>query len=117
MKVVWRLKSATVRNVYEELLKHRRIAYTTVMTLMNILEKKGQLKKRQQDRAYLYAPSKPQKQVIGAMVRDFVQRVFNGSAEPLLVHLIEDEQLTAKEVDEIRRAIRASKDSGGSKAK
>src|SRR5579862_9029304 len=112
MKVVWRLESATVRHVYEELLKKRHIAYTTVMTLMNILEKKGYLKKRQQDRAYVYSPAKPQKQVIGAMVRDFVQRVFNGSAEPLLLHLIEDEQLTAKELDEIRRAIRASKSSG-----
>jgi len=117
MKVVWQLKSATVRNVYEELLKRRHIAYTTVMTLMNILEKKGQLKKRQQDRAYLYSPARPQKQVIGAMVREFVQRVFNGSAEPLLVHLIEDEQLTCDDLDEIRRAIRSSKDSGGSKTK
>ncbi len=117
MKVVWRLESASVRQVYESLLKKRHIAYTTVMTLMNILEKKGHLKKRQQDRAYVYAATKPQKQVIGAIVRDFVQRVFNGSAEPLLLHLIEDEQLTAEDLDEIRRTIRASKSSGGSKSK
>ena len=117
MKVVWQLESATVRNVYEELLKKRHIAYTTVMTLMNILEKKGHLKKRQQDRAYVYSPAKPQKQVIGAIVRDFVQRVFNGSAEPLLLHLIEDEQLTAKDLDEIRRAIRSSKPPQSGRAK
>ena len=116
MKVVWRLEPASVRQVYEELLKRRHIAYTTVMTLMNILEKKGHLKKRQQDRAYIYSAAKPQKQVIGAIVRDFVQRVFNGSAEPLLLHLIEDEQLTAEDLDEIRRVIRSSK-SGGSKNK
>lgn len=117
MKVVWRLDSATVRQVYEELLKKRHVAYTTVMTLMNILEKKGHLKKRQQDRAYIYLPAKPQKQVIGAMVRDFIERVFNGSAEPLLLHLIEDEQLTAEDLDEIRRAIRASKDPGSGRSK
>src|SRR5271156_6112458 len=92
MKVIWRLESATVRQVYEELLKARKIAYTTVMTLMNILEKKGHLKKRQEERAYLYLPAKPQKQVIGSMIQEFIQRVFNGSAEPLLAHLIEDEQ-------------------------
>jgi len=92
MKVVWALDSATVRQVYEELLKHRHIAYTTVMTLMNILEKKGHLKK-----------------VIGAMVHDFIHRVFNGSAEPLLLHLIEDQQLTEQDLEEIRQTIRAAK--------
>ena|SRR5579864_230398 len=117
MKVIWQLDSATVRQVYEELLKKRHIAYTTVMTLMNILEKKGHLKKRQQDRAYLYAPVKPQKQVIGAIVREFVQRVFNGSAEPLLLHLIEDEQLTANDLDEIRRTIRSSRIPGSRRTK
>src|ERR1700748_1508819 len=91
MKVVWGLESATVRQVYETLLERRRIAYTTVMTMMNILEQKGYLKKRQEDRAYIYRPSQPQKQVIRSMVREFVNRVFNGSAEPLLVHLVEDQ--------------------------
>ena len=109
MKVVWRLETATVRQVYEELLKQRRIAYTSVMTIMNILEKKGHLKRRQEDRAYVYLPAKPQKQVIGSMVREFIQRVFNGSAEPLLVHLVEDEQLTEQDVEEIRRTIKSSK--------
>jgi predicted transcriptional regulator len=109
MKVVWRLETATVRQVYEELLKQRRIAYTSVMTIMNILEKKGHLTRRQEDRAYVYLPAKPQKQVIGSMVREFIQRVFNGSAEPLLVHLVEDEQLTEQDVEEIRRTIKSSK--------
>ena len=85
MKVVWRLETATVRQVYETMLEHRKIAYTTVMTMMNILEQKGYLKKRQDDRAYVYTPSRPEKQVIRSMVREFVDRVFNGSAEPLLV--------------------------------
>jgi len=109
MKVVWRLETATVRQVYEELLKQRRIAYTSVMTIMNILEKKGHLTRRQEDRAYVYVPAKPQKQVIGSMVREFIQRVFNGSAEPLLVHLVEDEKLTEQDVEEIRRSIKSSK--------
>jgi BlaI family transcriptional regulator, penicillinase repressor len=109
MKVVWRLETATVRHVYEALLEHRRIAYTTVMTMMNILETKGHLKKRYEDRAYVYQPSQPQKQVIRSMVREFVNRVFNGSAEPLLAHLVEDRHLTESDLDEIRRTIKAAR--------
>jgi BlaI family penicillinase repressor len=109
MKIVWQLEKATVRDVYEELLKHRKIAYTTVMTMMKILETKKHLKKTQEDRAYVYRPSKPKQQVIGGMVREFVNRVFNGSAEPLLMHLIEDRSLTEKDLDEITRMIRRSK--------
>ena len=113
MKVVWRLETATVRQVYEELLKQRRIAYTSVMTIMNILERKGHLRRRQEDRAYIYVPAKPQKQVIGSMVREFIQRVFNGSAEPLLAHLVEDEQLTEQDLEEIRKTIRSSRKPAG----
>jgi BlaI family transcriptional regulator, penicillinase repressor len=105
MKVVWKLGTPTVRQVYEALLESRKVAYTTVMTMMNILEQKGYLKKRMRDRAYVYTPRRPEKQVIRAMVREFVDRVFNGAAEPLLLHLVEDGKLTAEEIDEIRRSI------------
>ena len=111
MKVVWKLETATVRQVYETLLEKRRIAYTTVMTMMNILESKGYLKKEQAERAYVYRPSQPQTQVIRSMVREFVDRVFNGSAEPLVAHLVEDRHLTEKDLDEIRKAIKASRKS------
>jgi len=109
MKIVWQLERATVRDVYEELLKRRKIAYTTVMTMMKILEQKKHLKRTQEDRAYVYRPSKPKQQVIGGMVREFVNRVFNGSAEPLLMHLIEDQGLTEKDLDEISKMIRRGK--------
>ena len=106
MKIVWELETATVRDVYEKLLEQRKIAYTTVMTLMKILETKGHLKKSSTERAFVYRPSRPKQQVIGGMVREFVNRVFNGSAEPLLVHLVEDEGLTEKELSEIVRLAR-----------
>jgi predicted transcriptional regulator len=106
MKIVWDLDQATVRDVYEKLLERRKIAYTTVMTLMKILETKGHLKKSSIERAYLYQPTKPKQQVIGGMVREFVNRVFNGSAEPLLLHLVEDEKLTEKELADLVRLAR-----------
>lgn len=111
MKVIWKLETATVRQVYETLLERRRIAYTTVMTMMNILEQKGYLNKQQGEKAYVYQPAQPQKQVIRSMVREFVNRVFNGSAEPLLVHLVEDRCLTEKDLDEIRRSVKSARKS------
>ena len=106
MKIVWGRGEATVRDVYETLLERRKIAYTTVMTMMKILEQKKYLRKSQDDRAYVYRPAKPKKQVIQGMVREFVDRVFNGSAEPLLVHLMEDQKLSGKDLEEISRMIR-----------
>jgi predicted transcriptional regulator len=109
MKVIWRLGPATVRQVYEDRLAHRQIAYTTVMTMMNILEQKGFLTKRQGERAFVYVAAQPEKLVIRSMVREFVERVFNGAAEPLLVHLVEDEKLTAEDLKQIRRAMKGMK--------
>jgi BlaI family transcriptional regulator, penicillinase repressor len=106
MKIVWHSGRVTVRDVYEALLERRHIAYTTVMTMMSILERKGYLKKRRAERAYVYQASRPQAQVIKGMVREFVNRVFNGSAEPLLVYLVKDRHLSEKDLQEIARMIR-----------
>lgn len=106
MKIVWGRGEATVREVYETLLARRRIAYTTVMTMMRVLERKGYLKTSREERAYLYRPARPERQVLGSMVREFVDRVFNGSARPLLVHLVEDRRLSKRELAELQRLVR-----------
>jgi BlaI family transcriptional regulator, penicillinase repressor len=109
MKLVWERDSATVRDVYEVLLEQRKVAYTTVMTMMKILETKGYLKKRRQDRAFVYSPVQPKSQVIGGMIREFVDRVFNGSAEPLLVHLVKSHRIREKDLQKIVRMIEEAK--------
>ena len=106
MKIVWDRESATVRDVYEALLERRKVAYTTVMTMMKILEQKKYLRKNLVERAYVYRPTQPKRQVLGAMVREFVNRVFNGSAEPLLVHLVEEHNLSRGDLEEIARLRR-----------
>ena len=106
MKIVWQLGTATVREVYEELLKSRKIAYTTVMTMMGILEQKGRLTKTPRDRAYVYSPTQSQVQVVGSMVHEFVKRVFDGSAKPLLVHLAQNKKISQKELDEISELLK-----------
>ncbi|HYW46606.1 MAG TPA: BlaI/MecI/CopY family transcriptional regulator [Bryobacteraceae bacterium] len=108
MKIVWERESVTVRDVYEALLERRKVAYTTVMTMLKILEQKQYVKKNQTDRAYVYRAAQPKRQVVGDMVREFVNRVFNGSAEPLLVHLVEEHNLTRADLEEIARLRRKS---------
>jgi BlaI family penicillinase repressor len=108
MKVVWQKGDATVRDVYETLLERRKVAYTSVMTMMQILVRKGHLKKRRADRAYVYHPSRPEAAVLRSMVGEFVDRVFDGSAQPLLVHLLKDRRLTEEELDELARLIKES---------
>jgi predicted transcriptional regulator len=106
MKIVWRHDApVTVRDVYEELRERRPIAYTTVMTSLKTLEQKGYLKATQQDRAYLYRPAQTKHQVVKAMVRDFVDRVFNGSGRPLVLHLLEDDHLSESELRDIARMM------------
>ena len=105
MKIVWKRGRSTVREVYEELLKSRKIAYTTVMTMMGTLEQKNHLKKSEQGRAYVYVPTESQSKVVRGMVEEFVKRVFNGSATPLLVHLVETME-GDKEVEELRRLLK-----------
>jgi BlaI family penicillinase repressor len=105
MKVIWRSGQATVREVYEDLKARRTIAYTSVQTMMNVLETKGHLKKEPGDRAQTYVPVRPQQTVVRSMVREFVDRVFDGSARPLLVHLLKEKGLTAAERKELQKLL------------
>jgi len=97
MKVVWRKAESTVRDVHAALSETRPIAYTTVMTLMRILQEKGYLTRATHEKAHVYRPAKPRQQVIGGMVRDFLDRVFDGASDALLVHLARDNKLTARQ--------------------
>lgn len=106
MKILWQRGRSTVREVYEELRKERPLAYTTVLTMMGILEHKRYVKRTAGERAYIYSPTRPQEQVVGGLVNDFVNRVFDGSAKPLLVHLIESRDLSAQELQELRKLLR-----------
>jgi BlaI family transcriptional regulator, penicillinase repressor len=105
MKVVWSLDQATVRQVYETIRERRAIAYTTVMTMMRILEEKGYLKKALVDRAHVYKPARPRQKVMGAMVRDFLDRVFDGAPGGLLLHLAKDNKLTDRQKRIVRQLI------------
>jgi predicted transcriptional regulator len=103
MKVVWRLQPATVRDVYEALLKERKIAYTSVMTMMKIMADKEHLRRRLDRRTYVYEATRPKNQIIKELVADFLNRVFSGSAEPLLLHLVRNRYVSEKDLNAIVR--------------
>jgi BlaI family penicillinase repressor len=105
MHVVWELGGGTVRQVHERLNQQRPLAYTTVMTTMNILEDKGHLTRRKQGRAYHYQPVRPKAQVIAGMVDDFVGRVFAGAAAPLVLSLVKDKKISKTDLEDIARMI------------
>jgi predicted transcriptional regulator len=108
MKIVWKSGQATVREVYETLLEHRKVAYTTVLTMMKILETKGYLTKDRDERAHVYRPARAEQTVVRSMVREFVDRVFNGSAQPLLLHLVKDRRLSEQELEELTQLLKES---------
>jgi predicted transcriptional regulator len=105
MKIVWRAGPSSVRDVYETMRRERGVAYTTVLTMMRILERKGHLRSRTEGRAHIYSAVRAEQRVLRDMVREFLHRVFNGSAEPLVQHLVRDGRLSESELREIIRQV------------
>src|SRR5262252_10582519 len=94
MHVLWELGSANVQKVQAQL--DRELAYTTVQTMLNILHRKGKVKRTLKERAYIYQPVVSRSHVVGNHLSDLVERLFGGSAESLVMSLVETKHLTPK---------------------
>lgn len=106
MQVVWDLDGATVRQVHQVLSERRQVAYTTIMTIMNILEGKGYLQRSSREgRAYVYEPVRPKAEVIASLVDDFVGRVLEGSARSLVAGLVQRKKLSKRDLEAVTRMI------------
>lgn len=99
---VWGLQQATVAQVHERILQERKVAYTTVMTIMKKLADKGYLRYEQEGVAYVYSAARPPEQVRGNVLRALIERVFRGSPTALVHTLVQQEELSDAEYDEIR---------------
>lgn len=118
MKVLWAGGPATVAGVQEALPGEPRLAYTTVQTMLNILHRKGKVKRALKGRAFEYAPAVSRQRAARAAVRDMIDRLFGGSAESLVISLIEQRHLTPAKLAELNRLVAGiadSKESRGSK--
>jgi predicted transcriptional regulator len=105
MNVLWERGPSTVREVLEALPVRPRPAYTTVLTMMRLMHEKGYLDRREQGRAHVYQARLREQTVKRGLVRTFVNTAFRGSAEAVVVRLLEDEALTREELERIRRLI------------
>jgi BlaI family penicillinase repressor len=103
MQVIWRLGPSNVNAVQAGL--EQQLAYTTVQTMLNILQKKGKLKRRLRGRAYVYNATVTQEKALGHAVRDLVDRMFGGSSEELVMSMIKSKQLDAKKIGELTKRL------------
>src|SRR2546428_12478276 len=104
MNILWETGAANVHAVQEQL--ERELAYTTVQTMLNILHKKGKVKRVLKERAYEYAPVVSRSHVTRQHITDLVDRLFGGSAESLVMSLIETKHLTPKKLARLQKLIK-----------
>jgi predicted transcriptional regulator len=107
LAVVWELDTTTVRQVYETLLERRKIAYTTVMTVMNNLVKKHLLTQDKSRIAYLYTPAIPGREVVDTVLHSVVDRLLLGQYNVAVSQLLDlDRELTPEQFDALRALAR-----------
>ena len=105
LKVLWRLGPATVRQVRDELAAVRDLAYTTVMTMMTIMDTKGYVKRVKDGRSFIYEATYQEQKASRNMLKDVVDRLFGGSTKAVMQHLLETSELDDEELNQIRQII------------
>ena len=105
LDVLWDLKKATVREVYEELSKRKSTTYTTVLKFMQIMQSKGLVVRDEQGKAHIYRAKQSQRQMQSTLVGTLLDKVFRGSALSLVQHVLETKPATSEELEMIRRMI------------
>ena len=103
MHVLWEQGPANVQSVQQEL--KRPLAYTTVQTMLNILHRKGKVKRALKDRAYFYTPVVSRSHVTRQHIGDIIDRLFGGSAESLVMSLVETKHLTPKKLARLQQLL------------
>lgn len=105
IEVVWELGEASVRQVLRRLCRNKELAYTTVLTAMQRLERAGWLKHRVEGKKHIYLPTRTRAQAGVGSVRKFVQRMFDGNALLLFRQLVEEGDLSDDELQELQLLI------------
>ena len=109
MQAVWRLGPSSVLQVQEALENTK--AYTTVQTMLNILEKKGQLRRKLRGRSYEYSAQVSEAKASRHAVRDLIDRVFGGSADELVMSLVKTKQLDPKRLAALSKKLAEEEES------
>jgi predicted transcriptional regulator len=107
MQVLWRLGPSLVQAVQQEL--EGELAYTTVQTMLNVLERKGRVTRRLRGRAFEYRAAVTEEKTLGTAVADLVDRMFGGSPEELVMSLVKSRQLDAGRLAKLAERVDAAK--------
>ncbi len=105
MEVIWERGEATVRQVWERLSPDKEVSYTTILAAMQRLEKSGWLRHRAEGKSNVYLPTRTREQAGASSVRTFVQGMFGGSALLMFRHLVEEDELSDQELQELQKLI------------
>ena len=105
MKVLWDSGEATVQEVQQKLSAEPKLAYTTVQTMLNVLHKKAKAKRTLKERAYVYRPAVSRDQVVNSTMKDIIDRLFGGSAESLVMSLVQTQDLTPEKLERLKQHI------------
>ena len=105
MAVLWRLRRASVNDVVTALNETRAVTYSTVQTMLRILETKGYLTHEKVARAFVYTPVIDERQARRRALRHLVRRLFDGSPSLLVLNVLEDEDLDPAEREQLRKLI------------
>ena len=109
MKVLWETGPAPVLVVQQRLPAQRKLAYTTVQTMLNILHRKGRVTRTLKDRTYYYRPTLSRRRAVGQAVGDLIDRLFGGSAESLVLNLVETRKLSPEKLARIQKLLEGVK--------
>jgi BlaI family transcriptional regulator, penicillinase repressor len=110
MQVIWKRGASNVSEVQEGL--EQPLAYTTVQTMLNILQRKGKLKRKLRGRAYEYSATVTEAKALTHAVRDLVDRMFGGSSEELVMSLVKSRQLNAEKLAELSKKLEREDEKG-----
>lgn len=105
LRILWQRSPLSVREVMEVLNRGRPRAYTSVMSLLNVMTEKGLLARKPQGRAFMYVPKAGRQKTMRRMLADLLGRAFEGSASLMVAHLLEEAHPSADELAKINRAI------------
>lgn len=105
MEVVWERGEASVHEVRDQLGRQKQLAYTTILTTMQKLEKTGWLGHRSEGKSYVYFPTRSREQAGAGSVKRFLKRVFDGDAVAMFQHLIREGDLSEDDLSEVRKMI------------
>ena len=105
MEQVWELGEASVHEVRKKLSRQKKLAYTTILTAMQKLEKAGWLEHRKEGKTYIYLPTRSREEAGAKSVRKFIERTFDGNALLMFQHLMRQSRLSDDELIELRKMI------------